>query len=258
MELSPLILALAILCGAVAGFINTLAGSGSLVTLPMLIFMGLPPTVANGTNRIGVIFQNIVGMSKFHKSGHLDLDMSKPLIIPMILGAIVGSLIAVDLDEQMMTHAIAGVMILMLGVILMKPKQWLREQADSSGKPKGPLTSLLFFVIGVYGGFIQAGVGVFLLAGMVLRCGFTVVQSNGIKLLLVLVFSVPALILFQINGQVHWPLGCLMAVGQGAGAWLAAHFAAKSENAPIWIRRLLIAVILGSILKLTGLLPSFT
>ena len=195
----PLILVLAIVCGAVAGFINTLAGSGSLVTLPMLIFMGLPANVANGTNRIGVMFQNIVGIMKFKKSGHLQMDQAGPMILPTVLGAIVGSMIAIDLDEAMMRKVIAAVMVIMLVVILLKPKQWLKEHADEAIRHKGPLTFVIFFFIGVYGGFIQAGVGVFLLVGLVMRCGFTMVQSNGIKLVLVLLFSIPALILFQIN-----------------------------------------------------------
>ena len=254
-EVSLGILAIAVLVGAIAGFINTLAGSGSLVTLPMLIFMGLPANVANGTNRIGVIFQNIVGMIKFRRTGNLDLEHGGVLIVPTVIGALVGSLIAVDIDEQLMRYVIAAAMLVMLVVILMNPKQWLKEHSDlSAEKTRSPLTMFIFFLVGVYGGFIQAGVGVFLLVSMVMRCGFNMVQANGIKLALVLIFSLPALFMFAVNDQVHWFYGIVMALGQGIGAWLAATFASESKSAPIWIRRLLITVIVLSILKLFGVL----
>lgn len=241
---------LAVTAGILAGFINTLAGSGSLVTLPMMMFMGLPASVANGTNRLGVMFQCATGILKFRESGHLVLADSRFLLIPTVLGSCAGAFIAIDLDEKMMRAAIAVVMILMLVVILLKPNQWLRQVSDQSVRIKSPANFLLFFAIGAYGGFIQAGVGLFLLAGLVMRCGFSMLQASVIKLCLVLTFTIPALIIFFQNGLVDLKIGLILAFGQSIGAWLAARFAVENKNATFWMRRLLIAIILFSIVKL--------
>lgn len=245
---------LAIGAGLLAGFINTLAGSGSLVTLPMLIFLGLPPTVANGSNRIGVLVASVVGLTKFKRSGKLDLKNSQYLLIPSLLGAVIGALIAIDLNQEVMRYSIAVMMSVMLVVILLKPQKWLREKTELMPEMKGVVNFIIFFAIGIYGGFIQAGVGIFLLAGMVLRCGFSMVHSNGIKLFVNLIFNVPVILIFIYNDQIDWVLGGIVAVGQAAGAWLAAHFASNSDNAAIWMRRLLLTIITLSILKFLGAL----
>lgn len=244
---------LAILAGTLAGIINTLAGSGSLVTLPMLIFLGLPANVANGTNRVGVIVQNIVGIATYQRAGALDVGGSLWYTVAAVLGSLVGARIAVDLNEELMNLAIGAVLIIMLIVILANPKRWLREKSEVRAGRPGVLMLALFFAIGIYGGFIQAGVGIFLLAGLVLGVGYTLTQANAIKLVIVLALSVAAIVVFVANGQVDWWLGGLMAVGQSLGAWLAARFAVNYPNSQVWVRRLLILVIVLSILKLFGL-----
>ena len=243
---------LAIAAGTLAGIINTLAGSGSLVTLPMLIFLGLPANVANGTNRVGVIVQNIVGIGTFRRKGALDTVGSVWYTVPAMLGAIVGAMIAVDLNEEAMNRAIGIVMIVMLVVIIVDPKRWLREQSEvQPGRPSIWLLAL-FFLIGIYGGFIQAGVGIFLLAALVMGVGYNLTHANAVKLVIVLALSLAAIVVFIVNDQVAWWLGALMAIGQSLGAWLAARFAVGNPNANIWVRRLLITVIVLSILKLFG------
>ena len=196
MDLAWYIYPLAILAGVVAGIINTLAGSGSAVTLPMLVFMGLPPTVANGTNRVGVIVQNVVGIVTFQRRGKLDASGSMWFSAPAVLGAIVGARIAVDLDERTMNYAIGIVMVIILFMVLFDPKQWLREQSEiRAGRPKAWLL-LVFFVIGMYGGFIQAGVGIFLLTALVMGAGYALAHANAVKLVIVLAFSIAAILVF--------------------------------------------------------------
>jgi uncharacterized membrane protein YfcA len=258
MDLAWYIYPLAILAGVVAGIINTLAGSGSAVTLPMLVFMGLSPSVANGTNRVGVIVQNIVGIYTFQQRGKLDSSGSVWFSVPAVLGAIIGARVAVNLDEQTMNYAIGVVMVIILALIILDPKQWLREQSEvAEGRPKLWLL-IVFFVIGIYGGFIQAGVGVFLLTALVMGAGYALTHANAVKLVIVLAFSVAAILVFIANDQVNWWLGGLMAIGQSIGAWLAANFASSYPNANVWVRRLLIAVVIFSILKFFGILDLAT
>ena len=248
---------LAVFAGMLAGFINTLAGSGSLITLPMLIFLGLPANIANATNRIGIFCAALVGTLTFKKGGHLSIKMGNLawLLIPIIVGSIAGAQVAAMLDAQAMHIVIRVVMVIMLAVILIKPKRWLVEATDAFDPRRHVLlTVAIFFFIGVYGGLIQAGVGILLLAALVLYAKYSLVQANGLKVLTVLVFTVPALAIFIWNDQVNWPLGLLLALGQCVGAWVGARFATKHKNANVWIHRLLIFIVCLSILKLFGVL----
>lgn len=244
---------LAILAGAVAGVINTLAGSGSLVTLPMLIALGLPSNVANATNRVGVTFQNIVGITTFYRSGKFDMAGTWWLALPALPGALLGAWLASSLGKQEMDLVIGAVMLIMLFVILFDAQKWLREKSEvREGRPSW-LTLLIFFGVGLYGAFIQAGVGVFILAAMVLGTGYSLIHANAVKLVLVLIITLVALPIFMSQGLVDWGMGLLMAVGQSIGAWAAARFATQYKHANIWVRRLLIAVIVISIIRFFGI-----
>ena len=245
---------LALPAGFLAGVINTLAGSGSLVTLPLLVFLGLPAGVANGTNRIGVLLQSVVGAWEFRRGGAtLPRNVWLP-IAAAVAGSVVGAAIAVDLDQVLLERSIAVLMVVMLGVVLVRPNRWLRERPERTASRPAWLVAPLFFVIGLYGGFIQAGVGVLLLAAMVLGLGYDLVTANYVKLVVVLIYTVPAIGVFLANDQVDWMLGLLLAAGQAAGAWVAARFATTNERANIWVRRLLIAVVVVGILQFSGVL----
>lgn len=238
---------LALSGGILAGITNTLAGSGSLITLPILVMLGLPVHEANGTNRVGIILQNLVALKTLKGRQSLNLDGSKQFAIPIILGSLIGAYIAIDVSAEALNIAIGCVMVGMFVLLLAKPKQWMERES-------GEITPSwyhfpLFFVVGIYGGFIQAGVGVLLLMSLVLGVGFDVVRANGVKLLLALIFTIPVLGIFVWHGDVNWGLGVLMAVGQSIGAYLAARFAAGSESAPVWIRRMLLLVTIIGALK---------
>ncbi|RLT39208.1 MAG: sulfite exporter TauE/SafE family protein, partial [Chloroflexi bacterium] len=190
MDITPIQFALAILAGIAAGIINTLAGSGSAVTLPMLVFLGLDAGVANATNRVGVLVQNIAGIATYQRNKKLDIGGSFWLTVPAMLGAVVGTYIATILSNDQMEFAIGGMMVMILITILVNPDKWLRQQSEvKAGRPSlGVL--VLFFVIGAYGGFVQAGVGVFILSAMVLGAGYSMTHANGIKLVIVLALTV--------------------------------------------------------------------
>ncbi len=238
--------------GFAAGFINTLAGSGSLITLPLLIFLGLPATVANGTNRVAILLQNVIGVRGFQSRGFLDLRQALWLAIPAAFGSIVGARIAVDLNEVMMQRVIGAIMAIMLLIMLVNPKRWLEGRGGSVRERPGLGELGLFFLIGIYGGFIQAGVGIFLLAGLVLGAGFDLVRANAIKVLIILIFTIPALIIFVLNHQVNWGIGLVLALGNMTGAWAGTRFASR-PGAAVWVHRLLVTVVLVSSAKLLGL-----
>jgi uncharacterized protein len=245
-----------IAAGFICGWVNTLAGSGSLVTLPVLLAMGLPANVANGTNRIAIVLQNAVGTASFRHKQVLDGRGGLLLAAPTALGAILGARIALNLDEQMMRRTIGALMVVMLVVVLIEPRRWLEGRPGGARQGVDWRQMLLFFAIGVYGGFIQAGIGIFLLASLVLGAGYDLVRGNAVKVLITLAQSVVALAVFALNGQVVWEIGILMALGTMPGAWVAAHMAVN--KGVVFVRWVLIAVVVVSALDLFGVIKLLT
>jgi len=235
------------IAGFVAGFINTLAGSGSLLTLPLLILLGLPANVANGTNRVGVLLQNVVAVATFRRRGMLDLSGSWKLLVPSLLGGILGALLAVDLDEALLRRTIGVLMIVLLFLMLLKPERWIADHATRR-EARWFVEVPIFFLIGVYGGFIQVSVGLFLLAGLVLGAGYNVVGANAMKNLIAFVFTAAALVVFVFNDQVNWTLGLLLGAGQGLGAWVAARTAIK--RGAVFVRYTVIVIVALSAIAL--------
>ena len=247
MDQHTLLLAAVPVTGFVAGFINTLAGSGSLLTLPILILLGLPANVANGTNRVGVTMQNIVAVATFRRRGALPLAGSWKLIVPSVAGSIIGAMLAVDLDERLLRQTIAVLMFVLIVVMLLKPERWIAAHAERR-EARLLVEVPLFFAIGVYGGFLQVSVGLFLIAGLVLAASYELVGANAMKNLIVLMFTLAALVVFVVNDQVDWLLGLLLGAGQAVGAWVAAHFAVK--RGAEFVRWAVVVISIGSAVAL--------
>ncbi len=251
MDLAPWEYGLIVLLGIFTGIINTLAGSGSLITLPIFILMcGLPANVANGTNRIGVVIQSAVGLIAYKRSGKLVTEDVQWLAIPSMLGSLLGLWFAVRIDKEAMNLSIGLLMLFMLVVLLVNPQRWLKAQTPEPGRQKRWGSILFFFLIGVYGGFIQAGVGIFLLAAMVLSTGYSLSAANGIKMLLVFLFNLLPLIGLFFSGLVHVGFGLLLAVAQSVGALIGVRYIATLPKADVWIHRLLILIVLVSGVKM--------
>lgn len=253
--------------GIIAGLINTLAGGGSLLSLPILIFLGLPAAVANGTNRLAIMIQCIFAVAGFKRKGVSDFKLSILLSIPALFGAVIGAQIAIDIPDSVFKMALAVVMMFVLGLILWNPHR--REQPvpslDASagavagrgvaGLSKVRLTIMMvvFFFIGVYGGFIQAGVGFIIIAAFTAIGGFGLVKTNSHKVFIVGVYTLFALLVFVFNDKIFWSLGLSLAAGNGLGGWLGSHLAvAKGEK---WLRIFLIISVIVMVVKLFGLIP---
>ncbi len=239
------------LTGVLAGTVNTIAGGGSLITLPVLIFLGLPAPVANGTNRVGVILQSGVATWRYHQDGVVDWRAGLRLLVASSAGAALGAMISVELDEALFQQLIGGIMLLMLGVVLLKPKRWLKGREGQPPAHAWWSSPLAFFALGAYGGFLQAGVGVFLLAGLVLIEGRDLLRANAIKVLLVAGFTVVPLGIFLWHDLVAWVPGLVLAVGSALGAWVGARL--TMSWGPAFIRWVLVAVVLISSTRLLGL-----
>ena len=236
--------------GLAAGFINTTAGGGSMLTLPLLMFLGLPANVANGTNRVAILLQNVIGVRTFHQKKILNYSTDYRLAIPAVVGAIIGALFAVEINTELLKNIIAGLMVLMLLIVVIKPEVWIKEHAGAIDPKPTKWQYVIFFFIGLYGGFIQMGVGFFLLAGLVLGGGYNLVKANAVKVFIVLIYTIFSLGIFMFHGQVNWTAGLILAAGNMAGAWLGVHFSVKGGAK--YVRYVLILALLIVILNLFG------
>jgi uncharacterized membrane protein YfcA len=233
--------------GIVAGIINTLAAGGSLLTLPVLMALGLPPNMANGTNRIAIFLQNVVGVGRFHKEKVMDFPSGFKVGLPAALGAIAGAFIAVNLNDEAMKLAIAGVMILVFFLILLKPNRWINSHEEHPPIPYW-LQAVVFFFVGIYGGFIQAGVGFFLITSLVLASGYELLKANALKLFVILLYTPMAIVIFFIHGDVNLWMGLVLAVGNMTGAWIGTRIAVKQGAK--FLRYFVLAAILVAATKL--------
>jgi uncharacterized membrane protein YfcA len=247
MDISILDASLLILAGLFAGFINTLAGSGSLITLPLLMFLGLSPHQANATNRVAIFFQNVVAVRNFKQQGLISYKSSLFLVVPALIGSVVGASIAVNIDETILNLFIGSLLFVMFFVILLKPDKWVKAQAGQVNEKPAFWQIIIFFFIGVYGGFIQAGVGFFLLAGLVLGVGYDLIKANAIKVFIVLTYTAVALGIFIWSGQVNFLYGIVLAVGNASGAFIASKYA--QQIGVKYIRYILLATVFVAAIK---------
>src|SRR5262245_33976354 len=176
--------------GFLAGVVNTLAGGGSIITLPLLIYAGLPPTMANATNRVAIVLQNVGALAGFERHGHRPGHEAWILLVPSMAGGILGAFLAVDVDEALLKKIIGLVLVLMLIPILHGTS---RDRVRSGPVEIKPWMWLAYFLIGVYGGFLQVGVG-FLYLGLLSGIQrIDLVRANLLKVFFVLAYSLVAL-----------------------------------------------------------------
>ena len=248
------IYALAFTGALIAGSINTLAGSGSVITLSILTeLLGLPGNLANGTNRVGVLMNGMGSTWGFYRGGRLDLGKSGYIIATTVVGAIVGTVIAVSISNEQFMWIFRVLMVLMLIVILAKPGRWLKKNYVERTVPYWVLFPA-YFTLGVYGGLIQMGMGVFFLAVLVLLDGYPIIEANAVKVAVVTLFTVLIIWIFHFRGLIEWPIGLLMGVGQFIGGWATAHYASRHPKAERWAYSVLVVIVLISLLSLFNIL----
>jgi uncharacterized protein len=240
--------------GVAAGIINTLAGNGSAITLSIMLFLGLPAGWANATNRIGLVFQTLTAVLSVRKikGASLLFKETRFLFLPAILGSGMGAWLASRTEDHGLTYFIGFVMIVLLATLFLNPKRWSIE-TDRSKKKKTPLLAFLFFLIGLYAGFIQMGIGIMMLAALVLYSRYSLVDANIVKLQMALIFGIPSFLVFLFSGKMHWPSGMALAVGQSLGAWIGGRYLLSHPSAGKWIRILLIFILIAAIFSIFGI-----
>jgi uncharacterized membrane protein YfcA len=219
-------LAILVVVSLVSAVINTMAGGGGLLVLPVLVALGVPPAVANGTMRVGVVTQNITAIFAFRKHGFGDWRLVGRLLPAMIVGAVAGAWVATRLSNEVLRPVFGGVLLLWAVGLVVRPGRFI--PAASEPTDPGVVAQLASVAIGFYGGFIQAGVGFPLMALLMTGLGHPAVRGNAIKVALVLGFTLVSLPVFIAAGDVAWREGLALAVGGAIGGWIGASWQSKS------------------------------
>ena len=227
--------------GVIAGVVNAMAGGGSLLTVGLLnVFVGLPGLIANGTNRVGVLVQNAASVASYRKEGISGLRRAVPIVIPVTAGSLIGSLLVSSVTDATFER-VFGVLMIPLGLLSFRTP--IASGRQSSWHPA--LTAAIFFVIGVYGGAFQAGVGLLIVVALA-RSGLDLINANAVKVVVILVLTAIAVPVFVIRGQVDWGFAVVLSVGFALGGWVGARIAVRGGE------RIIRPVIIAAVLALAG------
>jgi len=210
--------ALLAVTGVAVGFINVMAAGGSLISMPVLIFLGLEPAMANGTNRVAILAQNITAVSSFRSQGYSDARRSLGLAMCTVPGAVAGAFAAVVIDPLLFKR-ILGVVLMAAVILILRRRPQLPENGGGADRPV--LAHLAMIGVGFYGGFLQAGVGFLIMPVLYQLLRLDLVRVNMHKVFIVGGYTLPALLVFAVEAKVWWLGGAALAVGNVLGAWLA-------------------------------------
>lgn len=238
---------LIIITGFGAAFLNTVGGGGSLFSVPILTFLGLPITIANGTSRVALLFQNIFAVGGFRSKGvELPWPYSLYLGIASLFGGIIGSYLASTIKDEIFNKIFVGVMILAVFLILYDP---IRSKGAEKLSTKNQIIgSIFFFFIGIYGGFVQAGIGFMVIAVLSLVNNLSLVKSNYVKVFAAIVYTGVSVIIFAMQGKIVWMVGLILAIGHALGGWYASRWSV--DKGEVWIKRIMIVSIIAMAIKL--------
>ena len=237
---------LLVIGGLFAGAINTVAGGGSMLTVPLLVLAGVPGNAANGSNRLGILTSNVAAVATFRRLGVDGLRHASRVVVPVVLGGLIGSFAVGRLLDDAAFERVFG--LLMIPLVILS----VRRPSNASGDRAWSTTKvvIVFLLIGIYGGAFQAGVGLVLLAALT-RSGFDLVMSNSIKVIVNTAVTVVALPVFILSGDIAWAPALVLAAGFVVGGWLGAQ--ASFRGGEVLIRRVMVVAALGLAGRLIGI-----
>jgi uncharacterized membrane protein YfcA len=216
--------------GIASSILNVMAGGGSFLTLPILIFLGLPTTLANGTNRAGILMQNVGAVWGFHRAGVLEWRWALAASVPAVIGTAIGTWAAFYVSDDLFRRILAVVMVLVTLTTLLAPEPQLHAAPRSA---RSWVVVVGFLIVGLYGGFLQAGAG-FLILALTTWSGLDLVRGNAIKVVSVFLLTFLALVIFAANRSVHWPMALALAAGNTLGGFVGVRIALRQGHR--WLR----------------------
>lgn len=216
--------------GFIAGFLNTIAGGGTLLTLPTLLFLGLPAPIANGTNRIAILIQTFTAVKGFKSKGVSTYPFSLYLGISAFFGSLLGAKLAVNITGELFNKILAIIMVMVLTTILLNPKKNYTELPERITGKHLYISIFIFFFLGIYGGFINAGIGFLMLLVLPYVNQLSLLKSNVTKVFVVAVYTIGAVLVFAYEDKINYPLAFILTIGNASGAWVGSRWSVKKDD----------------------------
>ncbi len=254
--MSITLIVILVVTGIFVGFINTLSAGGTVISIALFLALGMPASSANATNRIQVFIQSFSATLMFKQKKLIDTKKTIRLAIPTMIGALVGSILASLITQNLFSYFMGGILLIMIVFLLYKPKALFEDNPEKINKPLSFINYLTFFAIGIYGGFIQVGTGYFLIAASSMMLGYDIIKTNAIKVSIMFFYTLVAMIVFFFDSQVYWAYGLLHSLGGILGSWIATKFALK--KGANFVRWVIIIVIILTALNLFGIVDLTT
>lgn len=216
--------------GFIAGFLNTIAGGGTLLTLPTLLFLGLPAPLANGTNRIAILIQTFTAVRGFKSKGVSTYPFSLYLGISAFFGSLLGAKLAINITGELFNKILAIIMVMVLATILLNPKKNYTELPERTTGKYLYISIFIFFFLGIYGGFINAGIGFLMLVILPYFNQLSLLKSNVTKVFVVAVYTIGAVLVFAYENKINYPLAFILTIGNASGAWFGSRWSVKKDD----------------------------
>ena len=216
--------------GFIAGFLNTIAGGGTLLTLPTLIFMGLPAPLANGTNRIAILIQTFAAVRGFKSKGISTYPFSLYLGLSALIGSFIGAKLAIGIEGELFNKILAVIMIMVLLTIILNPKKNYAEVIEKTTGKTLYISLIIFFFLGIILISINAGIGFLMLLILPYVNGLSLLKSNATKVFVVCVYTVGAVLVFALEKQINYTLAFILTIGNASGAWFGSRWSVKKED----------------------------
>jgi uncharacterized membrane protein YfcA len=230
---------LVFLAGAAGGIVNAISAAGSLITLPALQLAGLPPQIANATNRIGILTQNAAALVGFQKQGVAFRKEAVYMALATLPGGIIGAYFSIKIPEQLFNQILSVVLLIFLAMLIFFPIK-VQDEEEKNDRVT-PLSYILYFFSGMYGGFIQAGTGFLLMATTIYVNRFGLIKTNYFKVMAMLTYTIGAFAMFCWKAEINWVAGLILAAGNMVGAYFSSQYSVRAGEK--WIRKAIIVVV---------------
>jgi len=239
---------LIIVVGFGAAFLNTVGGGGSLFTVPILTFLGMPITLANATSRVAILSQNVFAVFGFaSKNVELPKKYSMWLCLTSLVGGFIGSTLASSIDDKIFSRLFVVVMLISLTLVIFDPFKSKSSEENLSPRRQA-IGAFIFFFIGIYGGFVQAGIGFLVIGTLSLVNNMKLVKINYLKVFVAILYTAISVAVFAFEGKIVWYTGFILAIGHALGGWYASRWSVKAGE--VWIKRIMIVSVLAMAIKL--------
>lgn len=241
-----------VISGLFVGFINTLSAGGTVISIALFLALGMPANAANATNRVQVLIQSFSASLLFRQKELLDNRKILKLALPTMAGALVGSVFASLITQNLFPYFMGTILLIMIVFMLYKPKVLYQDNPQKADKPITFINYLTFFAIGVYGGFIQIGTGYFLILASTMMLGYDIIKTSALKVTIMFLYTIVAIAIFMFESKIYWTYGLLHSLGGVTGSWIATKFALK--KGANFVRWVIIIVIILTALNLFGII----